>query len=152
MTGTDESFMLHALVQAKLAASIGEVPIGAVITLDNKIIAQSYNQVELKNDACCHAEILAIQEASKNLNSWRLENCTIYITLEPCPMCLGAIRLARIRRVVIGALESRMGAISKFPDLANEPALGPVPQIESGVLQQECQLILKDFFQTLRKK
>lgn len=150
-TSSQEIFMLEALEQAKRGAALGEVPIGAVIVQNEQIISRAFNQIESLNDATAHAEILAIREASKILRNWRLEECSIYITLEPCPMCLGAIRLARIKHLVIGTMESRLGAISKFASLANDTAFGPVPTIESGILKEECQTLLKNFFQKLRE-
>lgn len=142
--------MLLALEQAKLAAALGEVPIGAAIVKNDQVIAQSFNQVESLNEATAHAEILAIRSASRILNNWRLEGCTLYVTLEPCPMCFAAIRLARLQKVIIGASESRMG-ISRFPDLVSDTNLGPKPEILEGILKEDCSLILKEFFNRLRK-
>jgi len=142
--------MRAALAQAKLAAALGEVPIGAVITQNFQVIAVGYNQVEKTKDASSHAELIAIKAASQILNNWRLEDCTLYVTLDPCPMCLGAIRLARINRVVIAALDSRMGAVTNYPSLASDSKLGPAPEITTGVLQEESQQILREFFKSLR--
>ena len=147
----DTTFMQLALTQAQRAAALGEVPIGAVIACDDEIISKSYNQVESLKDATAHAEILAIKLASAALGKWRLEDCTLYITLEPCPMCLGAIRLARLKRVVIGAVDSRMGALTTFIDPKSDSRLGPLPEIVSGVLELECAAELKNFFKQLRK-
>lgn len=150
ITPQDHLHMRSALEQAKLAATLGEVPIGAVITQNNQEIARGYNQVESTKDACSHAELIAIKAASLILNKWRLEECDLYVTLDPCPMCLGAIRLARIKRVIVGALDSRMGAITNYPALASDSKLGPSPEIITGVLQEECQLVLREFFKDLR--
>jgi tRNA(adenine34) deaminase len=152
MNEQSSKFMQLALEQAKIAAQNGEVPIGAVIVKDEQILASAYNQIESLKDACAHAEIQAIKAASNKLESWRLDGCQIYTTLEPCPMCMGAIRLSRISKIYIANTESRMGAISKFPTLASDPELGPVPEIHIGILQQECQSLLKQFFKDLRKK
>lgn len=147
----NEKYMLMALEQASAAAAKGEVPIGAVIVKDNQVISSAYNQMESLQNPCAHAELKAIELASQKLNSWRLDGCSIYVTLDPCPMCMGAIRLSRISNVYIAATESRMGSVSKFPILTTDSELGPLPKIETGLLKEDSERILKDFFKSLRK-
>ena len=147
----DVYFMKKALAQAKRAYDIGEVPVGAVIVKDGKIIARAYNQRETKKSATAHAELTAIQKACKKLSGWRLSGCTLYVTLEPCVMCAGAIVNSRIDRVVIATAEPKAGAMGSVTDL-NELPLNHKPIVEYGILGEECSKILKDFFAELRKR
>ena len=148
---TDEKYMKIAIKQAKKALSIGEVPIGAVIVEDNKIIAYGYNKRETKQNALLHAELVAIDKACKKLGSWRLSDCTLYVTLEPCAMCGGAIINSRIGRVVYGAFDKRFGALGSVCNLLEMP-FNHKAEITSGVMQEECLSIIQDFFAQLRKQ
>lgn len=142
--------MRDALTQAKKAEAIGEVPIGAVIVHNGKIIARGYNKRETKKNALLHAEIIAIDKACKKLGGWRLPNCDIYVTLEPCPMCMGAIISARIENVFFGAYDEKSGACGSACDISN--SLPHKPTVTGGVMENECKTLLSDFFRKLRKK
>ena len=146
----EEKFMKEALKQAKKAASIGETPIGAVIVRDGEIIARGYNKRETKKNALLHAEIIAINKACKKLGGWRLPRCEMYVTLEPCPMCAGAIINARIPRVVFGAYDKKAGAFGSVVDLNAYP-FNHHPEIISGVSEGECASALSEFFKKKRK-
>ncbi len=146
-----EVYMKQALKEAKKAEKILEVPVGAVIVKDNKIIARAYNQKETKCDATKHAEIIAIQKASKKLNSWRLTNCEMYITLEPCSMCAGAIIQSRIKKVYIGAMDEKTGSCGSVFNLFEDYKFNHHVEVEYNVCKSECEKILKDFFKELRK-
>lgn len=145
-----EKFMKEALKQARQAYNKLEVPVGAVIVKDGKIIARAYNQKEYKNDTTNHAEILAIKKASKKLNSWRLIDCEMYVTLEPCSMCAGALIQSRIKKVYIGAPDLKTGACGSVLNLLQDYKFNHFVEIEQGVLKDECENILKDFFVKLR--
>ena len=151
VSNKDEFFMKEALKQAKKALAIDEVPVGCVITLNDKIIARGYNKREKENLSTNHAEIIAINKACKKLNSWRLEDCTLYVTLEPCVMCAGAIIQSRIKRVVYGALDYRFGAHQSITNLFDIKFNHKV-EVGSGILQEECSKIITDFFSALRIK
>lgn len=146
-----EYFMKLALKQAKKAYEKLEIPVGAIIVKDNKVISKAYNLKELKNDTTKHAEILAIQKASKKLNSWRLENCEMYVTLEPCSMCAGAIIQARLKKIYIGAMDYKTGACGSVLNLFNDYKFNHYVECENGILKEECSNILKQFFKELRK-
>ena len=148
---TDEKFMREALNQAKKAYLIGEVPIGAVVVYDGKIIARGYNRRNTDKNTLSHAEITAIRKASKKLGDWRLEGCTIYITLEPCPMCAGAIVQSRIDRCVFACNSDKSGSAGSILNILDTPSFNHQVEITRGVLQGECQCILQDFFRELRK-
>ena len=143
-------FMKEALKEAKKAYNKLEVPVGAVIVKDGKVIARAYNKKEEKCDTTNHAEILAIKKASKKLNSWRLLNCDMYVTLEPCSMCAGALIQSRIRKVYIGALDQKTGACGSVLNLLNDYEFNHNVEVENGVLKEECETILKQFFKELR--
>lgn len=143
--------MREALKEAKKAYLLGEVPVGAVIVYDNKIIARGHNTREIKQSVLGHAEINAIQKASKKIGSWRLEDCDIYVTLEPCPMCSGAIIQSRIKNLYYGATDSKTGACGSVLNLFENPFNHKVNVI-GGVLEDECSRIIKDFFKELRQK
>ena len=146
----DIKFMKKAIIEALKAEKMDEVPIGAVIERDGKVIARGYNTVEKTLNATCHAEINAIKKACKKLKSWRLDDCTIYVTLEPCPMCAGAIANARIKRVVFGAYEPKSGsAQSKFPILSDS-GLNHNVSFTGGILAEQCSEILKNYFKGKR--
>ena len=148
----EEKYMKEAIKQAKKAAVIGDVPIGCVIVEDDKIIARAYNQRNKKKTTLAHAELLAIQKASKKVNDWRLEDCTMYITLEPCPMCAGAIVQARIPKVVIGAMNPKAGCAGSILNLFTMKQFNHQVQTTYGVCEAECSQILKQFFAGLRKR
>ncbi len=150
MEQNHEKYMKEALKQAKKAADIGEVPIGCVIVYDGKIIARGYNKRNIQKSALGHAEILAIQKASRKLEDWRLEECTMYVTLEPCPMCAGAIVQARIPRVVLGAMNPKAGCAGSILNLLQEERFNHQVEIIPDILLDECQIIMKDFFKQLR--
>ena len=148
----DISFMKEAIKQAKKAASILEVPVGAVIVKDGRIIARAYNQKETKFDSTKHAEIIAIQKASRKLKSWRLSDCEMYVTLEPCSMCAGALIQSRIKKVYIGAMDEKTGSCGSVFNLLKDYKFNHNVDIEYGVCSKECEKILKDFFKELRRK
>ena len=147
----NEKFMKEALKEAQKAYEKLEVPVGAVIVKDGKIIARAHNQKETKKDTTKHAEILAIQKASKKLESWRLIDCEMYITLEPCSMCAGAIINSRIKKIYIGTLDEKTGAAGSVFNLFEDYTFNHKVEIEKGILQKDCEQILKDFFKELRK-
>ena len=146
-----DRFMMEAIKQAKKAWDIDEVPIGCVIVKNGKVIARAYNRRESTQQSIAHAEILAIQKACKKLNSWRLDGCDLYVTLEPCPMCAGAIINSRIDRVYFGAYDPKAGAFGSLLDL-NTYGLNHKPEIVGGILQDRCSLILKEYFQAKRQE
>src|SRR5437899_13066893 len=146
----DEYFMHEALRLANKAAADDEVPIGAVIVRAGKIIARAYNQVELLKDATAHAEMLALTQAEAAVGDWRLTDCDLYVTKEPCPMCAGALVHTRIRRVIFGCPDPSAGAAGSVMNLFQMPALNHRCEITSAVLQQECAAILQDFFHKRR--
>ncbi|MBO5142254.1 MAG: nucleoside deaminase [Clostridia bacterium] len=147
-----EKFMREALKEAKKAEEKLEVPIGVVIVKDDKIIARAHNLREVKKNAVAHAEILAIQKACKKVDAWRLNECEMYITLEPCPMCAGAILNSRIKKVYIGTLEPRSGAAGSKINLFEDYNYNHVVEYEIGILEEECKGIIQKFFKKLRKK
>ena len=147
----EKKFMKAALKEAKKAYDKLEVPVGAVIVKDRKIIARAHNLKETKNDTTKHAEILAIQKASKKLNSWRLIDCEMYVTLEPCSMCAGALINSRIKKVYIGASDQKTGAVGSVFNLLEDYTFNHKVEYEKGVMQEECENILKEFFKKLRK-
>ena len=146
-----EYFMNEALKEAKKAYKKLEIPVGAVIVKDGEIIAKAHNIKEEKQDTTKHAEILAIQKASKKLNSWRLNDCEMYVTLEPCPMCAGAIIQARIKKVYIGTMDQKTGACGSVFNLFKDYKFNHNVEFETGILKDKCEKILKDFFIELRK-
>ena len=148
----DEKFMKIALKEANKSFQLDEVPVGVVIVKDDKIIARGHNLRETKQDPTGHAEIIAIKKASKKLKSWRLIDCTIYVTLEPCSMCAGAIMWSRIKRVVYGAKDIKGGAIGSSFNLFEQKGINHKPEVTSGVLETEASRLLKDFFKTKRQK
>jgi tRNA(adenine34) deaminase len=133
-------------VLAREAASAGEVPVGAVVVRDGVIIGSGANRTLRDNDATAHAEVLAIREASRALGSWRLDGCTLYVTLEPCAMCAGALVLARVDRVVFGAWDAKAGMCGSVGDLLRHPKLNHRPEVSAGALEDECGALLRDFF------
>lgn len=144
--------MLQALELAAAAEERAEVPIGALIVKDGQVIGQGYNLRESEQDPTAHAEMLAIRQAAAALRSWRLLDCTLYVTLEPCVMCMGAIILARIPRLVYGCRDPRVGAVGSIYDFSTDERFNHQVQVTEGVLQQECSRQLSDFFRRLRQK
>lgn len=144
-------FMKEALCLAKKAEKTKEVPVGAVIVCDGKIVGSGYNKREKEKNALCHAEITAINRACKKLGGWRLENCVLYVTLEPCPMCAGAIINSRIKTVVFGAKDSKAGACGSVFNLFSLP-FNHIPKLIGGICEEECSKILTEFFKNIRKK
>ena len=149
---TDEKYMREAIKQARKAAKIDEVPIGCVIVYDDKIIARGYNRRNTDKSTLAHAEIIAIRKAAKVIGDWRLEDCTMYITLEPCPMCAGAIVQARIPRVVVGAMNPKAGCAGSVINLLQMDGFNHKAELTSGVLVDECRTMLQDFFNEMRKR
>ena len=147
----DIEFMKLALEQAKIAYKKDEVPIGAVIVCNDNVIAKGFNIREKRNDPTGHAEIVAIKKACKKRRSWRLEDCTIYVTVEPCSMCAGALLWTRIKRIVFGAFDAKGGALGSSYNLFEQKNLNHKAEITSGVLEEECSKIMKDFFKAKRK-
>ncbi|MBD7946391.1 tRNA adenosine(34) deaminase TadA [Psychrobacillus sp. FSL K6-2684] len=148
----DEYYMNLAIEEAKKAATIGEVPIGAIIVHKNEVIARGYNLRETTQNATTHAELLAIQEACAKIGSWRLEETTLYVTLEPCPMCAGAILQSRIPRVVYGARDLKAGCVDSLYTLLNDNRFNHVCEVTEGVLAETCGNLLTTFFRELRMK
>ncbi|MBQ8799231.1 MAG: tRNA adenosine(34) deaminase TadA [Lachnospiraceae bacterium] len=147
----DEVFMREALRQAKKAAKLNEVPIGCVLVKDGKIAARGYNRRNTDKTTLAHAEMAVIKKASRLFSDWRLEDCTLYVTLEPCPMCAGAIVQARIPRVVAGCMNPKAGCAGSVLNILNTPGLNHKVKFEKGILEQECSDVLQSFFRQLRE-
>lgn len=145
-------YMKEALKEAKKAYNKEEIPVGAIIVKDNKIIARAHNIKEMKNDTTRHAEIIAIQKASEKLGSWRLIDCEMYVTLEPCSMCAGALIQSRIQKVYIGTMDTKTGACGSVLNLLQDFNFNHKVDIETNIMQKECETILKEFFKKLRDK
>jgi len=152
MFETDEHWMRAAIAQALRAQAIGEVPIGAVIVRNNEIVGTGFNQRETLRDPTAHAEMIAIREASERLGAWRLLGCTLYVTLEPCPMCAGAILQSRVERLVYGASDPKAGCVGTLMDLLQDSRFNHRLPWRSGVLQEQCAILLTDFFRRLRAR
>ncbi|WP_066249186.1 tRNA adenosine(34) deaminase TadA [Neobacillus drentensis] len=148
----DEDFMREAIKEAKKAEERNEVPIGAVIVMEGKIVARAYNLRENEQNAIAHAELLAIDRACKDIGSWRLEESTLYVTLEPCPMCAGAIILARVKRVVYGAADPKGGCCGTLMNLLGDERFNHQSEVTSGVLEKDCGQMLSDFFRKIRDR
>lgn len=146
----DEKYMRAAIRQAKKAWSLNEVPIGCVIVFEDKIIGRGYNRRTIDKNTLAHAELQAIKKASKKMDDWRLDNCTMYVTLEPCQMCAGAIVQSRIKRVVIGCMNPKAGCAGSILNLLQMDEFNHQTELKINVLEQECSLMLKDFFKDLR--
>ena len=151
MENINEKFMKEALKEAQKAYKKLEVPVGAIIVKDGRIVARAHNLKETKNDTIKHAEILAIEKASKKLGNWRLIDCEMYVTLEPCPMCAGAIVNSRIKKVNIGAMDEKTGACGSKLNLLQDFNFDTKVDMESGILENECRELLQKFFVALRK-
>lgn len=148
----EEKYMRLALKEANKAYEKGEVPVGAVIVKNNLVIAKAHNLREKNKQSCAHAEILAIQKACKKLEAWRLEDCDMYVTLEPCPMCAGAIMNSRIKNLYIGAMDPKSGAVGSKLNLLKDYKFNHDVNVEIGIFENECSYILKKFFKELRDK
>ncbi|MCI8484246.1 MAG: nucleoside deaminase [Lachnospiraceae bacterium] len=148
----DEKYMKAAIQQAKKAEQIQEVPIGCVIVYQEKIIARGYNRRNIDKNTLAHAELSAIRKASKKLGDWRLEGCTMYVTLEPCQMCAGAIVQSRMDRVVIGSMNPKAGCAGSVLNLLQIPAFNHQVSLEIGILEEECSSMLSNFFKSLRER
>jgi tRNA(adenine34) deaminase len=146
----DEQYIRNALDLAREAVKRNEVPIGAVVVRDGSILAATTNRTVRDQDPTAHAEVLAIREASSKLDSWRLDDCTLYVTLEPCAMCAGAIVLSRMKRVVFGAWDEKAGMAGSAGDLLRHPRLNHRPEVRAGVLAEECARLLEEFFRGQR--
>ncbi len=144
--------MQQALAEADIAESLGEVPIGAVIVLDGQIVGRGHNLRETSQDPTTHAEVIAIRQAAKQLGSWRLLDCTLYVTLEPCVMCMGAIILARIPQLVFGCRDPKAGAVGSIYNFSEDERFNHQVKVREGVLQQECSAQLSHFFRQLREQ
>ena len=143
--------MLEALAEAAKAGELGEIPIGAVVEKDGVIIGRGHNLTETEKDPTAHAEIIAIRQAARTLGGWRLTGCRMYVTVEPCAMCAGAIVWARIEKLYIGAMEPKSGACGSVFNIVQEQKLNHYVEIEAGLLEEECRAMIKDFFRNLRK-
>ena len=149
---THEKYMKDAIRQAKKAAALGEVPIGCVIVHDGQVIGRGYNRRNTDKSTLAHAEITAIKRASKKLGDWRLEECTMYVTLEPCQMCSGAIVQSRMTRVVVGCMNPKAGCAGSILNLLQMPQFNHQVELTTGVLEEECSQMMKTFFKELREK
>ncbi len=146
----EEKYMKAAIKQAKKAEALHEVPIGCIIVHEDRIIGRGYNRRITDKNVLAHAEIIAIRKACRIIGDWRLENCTMYVTLEPCPMCAGAIVQARIPRVVMGCMNPKAGCAGSVLDMLHEPGFNHQVETQTGLLGEECSALLKDFFKALR--
>ena len=147
----DERYMKAAIAQAKKAWKLSETPIGCVIVYDGKIIARGYNRRNTEHNTLSHAELNAIRKASRYIGDWRLEGCTMYVTLEPCPMCAGALVQSRIDRVVVGAMNPKAGCAGSVINLLEMEGFNHKVKVETGVLKEECGSLMSDFFKCLRE-
>ena len=148
---TDLRWMQGALAEARTASATGDVPVGAIVVRDDEAIARAANRTSRDQDPTAHAELLAIRAASATLGRWRLDDCTLYVTLEPCAMCAGAIVLARVARVVLGAWDPKAGMAGSVGDLLRHPRLNHRPEVAGGVLEDECGALLREFFAERRR-
>lgn len=149
---TDEYFMQVALKEAEKAFAIGEVPIGAIVVYENEVIASGYNLRETSQTTLSHAELIAIHQANEVIGSWRLEDCTLYVTLEPCAMCAGAIVQSRMSRVVFGAADVKSGCAGTLMNLLNEEQFNHQVEVKKGILETESSMMLRQFFKQLRQR
>ena len=152
MINQDEKYMREAIKQAKKAYALGEVPIGCVIVYEDKIIGRGYNRRTIDKNTLAHAEMMAIKKASKKMDDWRIEDCTMYVTLEPCQMCSGAIVQSRMKKVVIGCMNPKAGCAGSILNLLQMEEFNHQVELEIGVLGEECSAMMKQFFKELREK
>jgi len=148
----DQDFMRQAMAEAEAAARIGEVPVGALVVKDGVVIGRGYNLRETSNDPTTHAEMIAIRQTASSIGHWRLLDCTLYVTLEPCVMCMGAIILARIPRLVFGCRDPRVGAVGSIYDFSQDDRFNHKVEVSEGVLGEECSAQISGFFQELRAR
>lgn len=148
----DEEYMGLALEEARRAFALGEVPIGAVVVMDGEVIACAHNLRETGHDATAHAEVLAIRRACEKVGHWRLTGATLYVTIEPCPMCAGALVMSRVDRLVYGAADYKAGAVESLFNITNHSGLNHRMEVRAGVREEECRTLMKDFFRMRRKK
>ena len=151
MKDKTEKYMRFALKEAQKAALIDEVPVGCIIVLNDKIIAKAHNKKETTTDPCGHAEIIAIRKACKKINNWRLENCEMYVTIEPCIMCSGAIIQSRIKKIFYGAKDNKGGGLGTSINVLEAKNINHIPEVYGGILLKECSKIILDYFKTKRK-
>ena len=151
MMNKDEKYMKEAIKQAKKAYALGEVPIGCVIVYEDKIIGRGYNRRTIDKNTIAHAEMMAIKKASKKMDDWRLEDCTMYVTLEPCQMCSGAIVQSRMKKVVVGCMNPKAGCAGSILNLLQMEEFNHQVELEIGVLEEECSALMKNFFKELRE-
>lgn len=142
--------MKEAIREAQKAFDLGEVPIGAVVVKEGEIIGRGHNLTETEGDATCHAEMMAIREASKNLGGWRLAGCSMYVTVEPCAMCGGALVWSRMERLYIGTMDPKAGACGSVMDVVDNPKLNHRIEVDTGIMEEECKELMKKFFHELR--
>ena len=152
MMNKDEKYMKEAIKQAKKAYALGEVPIGCVIVYEDKIIGRGYNRRTIDKNTIAHAEMMAIKKASKKMDDWRLEDCTMYVTLEPCQMCSGAIVQSRMKKVVVGCMNPKAGCAGSILNLLQMEEFNHQVELEIGVMEEECRALMKNFFKELREK
>ena len=152
MMNKDEKYMKEAIKQAKKAYALGEVPIGCVIVYEDKIIGRGYNRRTIDKNTIAHAEMMAIKKASKKMDDWRLEDCTMYVTLEPCQMCSGAIVQSRMKKVVVGCMNPKAGCAGSILNLLQMEEFNHQVELEIGVLEEECSALMKTFFKELSEK
>ncbi|MBG9811218.1 tRNA adenosine(34) deaminase TadA [Priestia endophytica] len=152
MEETDYQYMLEAIKEAKKAEEKHEVPIGAVVVIDGEIVGRAHNLRETAQRSIAHAELLAIDEACQKTGSWRLEDATLYVTLEPCPMCAGSIIMSRVKRVVFGAYDPKGGCVGTLMNLLQDERFNHRAEVVGGVMEEECGRLLTDFFRSLRAK
>lgn len=151
MMNKDEKYMKEAIKQAKKAYTLGEVPIGCVIVYEDKIIGRGYNRRTIDKNTIAHAEMMAIKKASKKMDDWRLEDCTMYVTLEPCQMCSGAIVQSRMKKVVVGCMNPKAGCAGSILNLLQMEEFNHQVELEIGVLEEECSALMRNFFKELRE-
>lgn len=149
---TDEQYMQLALQEARAAAALGEIPIGAVLVVDGEVVAQAHNLRETRHDATAHAEVIVIQAACQKLGRWRLQNSVLYVTVEPCPMCAGAIVNSRIDKVVYGCPDAKAGGAESIFNIISNPNLNHTALVVSGVCEAECAQVMQDFFKRRRRE
>ena len=149
---SDRFYMEQALSEARKAGAMGEVPIGAVVVCEGEVVARGSNRREVDADPTAHAEMIAVREASAVLGRWRLEGCTVYVTLEPCPMCAGALHAARVDRCVYGAVDAKAGALGTLYDIASDERLNHRYEVTAGIMADESAALLRAFFAELRSK